>query len=267
MFFGNHLKKIKGYITVAVLICFSLVGTSILTLPGLTSASAEAQAASVTTKTLASTTKYQKTPLYIIDSGKPGPVVMIVGGVHGNEPAGYQAAERIKNLKVKKGKLLVIPRANIVAVKNGTRGSSGVSDLNRHFPTTKNGKARTNTAQSIWDTIKAYDVDYLIDLHEGYDYHKINSKSYGQTLIYYPVSSSQTVGQKIINKLNSRIASSSKHFTLVRYPYPGTLARSTAQYLGINSFILETCRKSPLSVRIDNGVIAAQTLLTHLGMY
>lgn len=267
MFLGNYFKKIKGIITVAVLICFSLVGTSILSLPGLMSAEAQATAASVTTKTLAKTTKYQKTTMYIIKSGKPGPVVMIVGGVHGNEPAGYQAADKIKKLRVKNGTLLVIPKANIAAVKSGTRGSSGVKDLNRQFPTSKSGKAVTNTAQSIWDTIKAYDVDYLIDLHEGYNYHKIKSSSYGQTLIYYPLSGSKTVGQKIINKLNNRIGSSSKYFTLVKYPYKGTLARSTAQHLGIKSFTLETCKKSPLSVRVDNGVIATKSLLTQLGMY
>ena len=37
----------------------------------------------------------QETAWHRVDSGKPGPVVMIVGGLHGNEPAGARAAEQI----------------------------------------------------------------------------------------------------------------------------------------------------------------------------
>src|SRR5512146_2242365 len=37
----------------------------------------------------------QETPLYIFGSGKPGPVLMILGGVHGNEPGGWMAADRL----------------------------------------------------------------------------------------------------------------------------------------------------------------------------
>lgn len=269
MHFGRKPRMLKGFTVVAMVICLSLVAASIPSFPGLKSTSAEAQAAtaSVTKTTLASNTRYQKTTMYIIRSGKPGPVVMIVGGVHGNEIAGPKAANKIKDLRVTKGTLLVIPEANKVAVKNGTRTSSGVGDLNRNFPISSSGTAKSQTAQSIWNAIKKYKVHYLIDLHEGYNYHKIKPSSYGQTLIYYPISGSKTAGQKIINALNQRIGSSSKYFTLVKYPYQRTLARSTAQYLGVNSFTLETCRKSPLSVRIDNGVIATKTLLRSLNMY
>ncbi|MGI6513544.1 MAG: hypothetical protein GX052_08260 [Syntrophomonadaceae bacterium] len=266
MSFGRRLKKFKGFTVAAIIIGLSLVAASIPSFPGFTPTNPEAQAATVTKVTLAKNTARQATPLYVIKSGKPGPVVMIVGGVHGNETSGPKAADKIKNLRPKKGTLLVLPRANIVAVQKGTRTSPGVGDMNRTFPRTKNGKCTKNTSQSIWDAIKKYDVDYLIDLHEGYNYHKIQPSSYGQTLIYYPISGSRTVGLKIINALNKGIGSPSKHFTLVKYPYQGTLARAAAQHLGVKAFTLETCRKSAQSIRVNNGVKAAKTLLNHLGM-
>ena len=34
----------------------------------------------------------QETSWYLSDSGRPGPVIMIVGGMHGNEQAGSRAA-------------------------------------------------------------------------------------------------------------------------------------------------------------------------------
>ncbi|NLW44139.1 MAG: hypothetical protein GXY92_03015 [Syntrophomonadaceae bacterium] len=266
MSFGRRLRRFKGFTVAAIVIAVSLVAASIPSFPGFTPANAEAQAATVTTVTLAKSTARQDTPLYVIKSGKPGPVVMIVGGVHGNETSGPKAADKIKNLRPKKGTLLVLPRANIVAVQQGTRTSPGVGDMNRTFPRTKNGKCTKNTSQSIWNAIKSYDVDYLIDLHEGYNYHKIQPSSYGQTLIYYPISGAKTVGQVIINELNKGIGSPSKHFTLVKYPYEGTLARAAAQHLGVIAFTMETCRKSAESIRINNGVKATKTLLSYLGM-
>ena len=55
-----------------------------------------------------------ETPYYRIETGKPGPTVMIVGGVHGNEPGGWQAAEQIASWELSRGSLLVVPRANIL---------------------------------------------------------------------------------------------------------------------------------------------------------
>ena len=36
-----------------------------------------------------------ETPLYIFGSGQPGEIITVLGGVHGNEPGGWLAAERI----------------------------------------------------------------------------------------------------------------------------------------------------------------------------
>ena len=65
---------------------------------------------SVKVEKLAAGTKYE-TSLYIISSGKPGPVVMVVGGIHGNEKAGYTAARKITEYKITRGTLLVLPEA------------------------------------------------------------------------------------------------------------------------------------------------------------
>ncbi len=53
------------------------------------------------------------TKVYIFDSGKEGGTVFVGGGTHPNEPAGYMAAIlMIENLKIDKGRLIVIPRMN-----------------------------------------------------------------------------------------------------------------------------------------------------------
>lgn len=52
------------------------------------------------------------TPVYIFDSGTEGGTMLVLGGTHSNEPAGYMAAITIlENLEVTKGRVIVIPRA------------------------------------------------------------------------------------------------------------------------------------------------------------
>jgi predicted deacylase len=53
------------------------------------------------------------TDVYVLDSRKPGATVLVLGGTHGNEPAGYITAILIvENAVPSSGRLLVVPHAN-----------------------------------------------------------------------------------------------------------------------------------------------------------
>jgi len=53
------------------------------------------------------------TAVYVMDSGKPGGTVLILGGTHPNEPSSFLSAVLlIENARPAKGRLIVIPRAN-----------------------------------------------------------------------------------------------------------------------------------------------------------
>jgi hypothetical protein len=55
-------------------------------------------------------------PVYLQEGPAKGATVLIVGGTHANEPAGALAAALfLENATVKKGRLMVIPRANLLA--------------------------------------------------------------------------------------------------------------------------------------------------------
>jgi predicted deacylase len=52
-------------------------------------------------------------PVYVLDSGAPGGVVLVLGGTHPNEPAGYMTALLlVERAVVRSGRLVVVPRAN-----------------------------------------------------------------------------------------------------------------------------------------------------------
>lgn len=53
------------------------------------------------------------TAVYVLDSGKPGGTVLVVGGTHPNEPSGYIGAILlVEKARPTKGRLIVIPQAN-----------------------------------------------------------------------------------------------------------------------------------------------------------
>jgi hypothetical protein len=60
------------------------------------------------------------TEVYILDSGKPGGTVLVLGGTHPNEPAAFLAATLlVENARPAAGRLIVIPRANASGFTHG----------------------------------------------------------------------------------------------------------------------------------------------------
>jgi hypothetical protein len=65
------------------------------------------------------------TPVYVFDSKVPGGSVLLIGGEHPYEPAGAVAAYVImENISVMKGRVFVIPRANMSAATLGMLGNA-----------------------------------------------------------------------------------------------------------------------------------------------
>ncbi|MGE5559906.1 MAG: succinylglutamate desuccinylase/aspartoacylase family protein [Chloroflexota bacterium] len=226
---------------------------------------ATASAQTVTTKYVASGTKWS-TPLYIINSGVAGPTVWVIGGTHGNEPAGYKAAAYVKDFKIKKGRLIVLPQANKLAVNAFTRYVSSTGDLNRSYPTSTYDTPNSTLSKSIWSYMKTYRPTWLVDMHEGYDFHKVVSAAVGQTAIIYPNTTTQKVATMAINKLNAGISGTYHDFSLLKYPTPGSHARAAGQFLGAHAMTFETSVKQPTTTRINQQLTMVRTILSYLGM-
>lgn len=93
-----------------------------------------------------------ETAVYVLEGAADGPTAVAVGGLHGDEVSGIRAAERLLEWDLSAGRLVVVPRANRVAVRRGTRdGEHG--DLNRKFPPGE--RPPTALARALWDRIAA----------------------------------------------------------------------------------------------------------------
>ena len=107
----------------------------------------------------------RETTVYVTSAAESGPTVLVVGGMHGNEEAGYLAAEKIRDWDIQRGTLVTIPRANAAAVEADRRSTVDGYDLNRQFPT--GSTPETELARAIWGVVEEYDPDEVLDLHES----------------------------------------------------------------------------------------------------
>lgn len=151
-----------------------------------------------------------ETPLYIFGSGEPGQIVMVLGGVHGNEPGGWLAAEAIvESIRPESGALLVIPKANIVATSLFERTTEALADLNRSYPGTPGGKPMEVMAGEIVQVLRDFRSNVVLDLHESWAFYNERTQNgtafLGQTVTTYPEEPGRTLGQNIVDGVNTRI--------------------------------------------------------------
>jgi predicted deacylase/glutamine amidotransferase-like uncharacterized protein len=220
---------------------------------------------------LAAGTRWE-TPWFITTSTRSGPTVLITGGIHGDEPAGACAAGQIRHWPILKGRLIVIPRTNITALNAGTRRIPGAQDpardLNRNFPRLNEPNTiRGEPAGAVWSFIREQKPDWVIDLHEGYHFHRIEKKSVGSSIIDIKSKATNKVVPAMLSAVDATVTDPEKKFSRLSPPADGSLARAAAKHLGAEAMILETTRRDqPPSHRARQHRIMVHTLLARLGM-
>jgi len=109
-------------------------------------------------------------PVHVINSGKPGPAILLSAGMHGEETNGIEIIRRIIRRKevqeLKCGSLIAIPVINIISFLYGSRDLPDGRDLNRCFPGTKNGSIGSRIAYDLVKHILPI-IDFGIDFHTG----------------------------------------------------------------------------------------------------
>ncbi|MFH1625122.1 MAG: M14/M99 family metallopeptidase [Pseudomonadota bacterium] len=161
--------------------------------------------------------------VYKIYGHKPGKTLLIIGGIQGNEPGGYLAADLYADMSLEKGNLIVVPRANFYSILLDQRGPNG--DMNRKFI----ASAARDYDGKIVSVLKRLiaESDYLLNLHDGSGFYSSNWESkirnpllYGQSIIadtdfYYSKNKSLHLGdiaRKVASAVNEYIDNPDFHF-------------------------------------------------------
>ncbi len=97
---------------------------------------------------------------------------MVLGGVHGNEPGGWLAADEVATWAPAIGSLLTIPRANVQAIASFVRTFDDIGDLNRLYPgNAESALLMEQMAGAILAVCREFDVALLLDMHESWAFY------------------------------------------------------------------------------------------------
>ncbi len=108
-------------------------------------------------------------PVIIHHAKKPGPVLLLLAGAHGDEINGIEIVRKVIKRgwnKPDAGTVVCIPVYNIFAFLNLSREFPDGRDLNRSFPGSLNGSLAAQFAYHFMKEIAPF-VDVVIDFHTG----------------------------------------------------------------------------------------------------
>ena len=232
------------------------------------------------------------TSLFLVHSGHPGPRVMVLGGVHGNEPGGWLAAEELPGWPLRAGSLLVVPRANVLAINALERTLPELGDLNRSYPGSENGLPMARMAHAILQTAREFEADLLIDMHESWGFYAERTQN-GTAFLGQTITAGQGPEERVLAKtlaaaVNDRLPSSERDWLIPRdtssFPPPAAegasssatpapTGRSTSslaagRYVsGLTPLLVETGQeRQPVARRVELHHLVARTALELRGM-
>lgn len=163
--------------------------------------------------------------VYFIKGASPGPTLLLLGGIQGDEPGGYLAADLYADAALKQGNLIVVPRANFLSIVKNSRGLHG--DMNRKFALAPNPSDREIILVGIIkDLMKK--SDYFLNLHDGSGFYDPtwesqlrNPMRFGQSVIADAAEYSKSDGgvihiqgivERILQRVNGQIGDPTHHF-------------------------------------------------------
>ncbi|MBI2877947.1 MAG: hypothetical protein HYY20_13810 [Candidatus Tectomicrobia bacterium] len=222
--------------------------------------------------------------IYRISGQEKGNTLLLIGGIH-NEPGGYLSADLYADMALKRGQLIVVPRANFLSIHSDKRGPHG--DMNRKFikGATQN-KSYDDQIVAILKELMAQS-DLVLNLHDGSGFYRPQWESplknplrWGQSIIaddesYPSPRSGKTLelgqlARKVVQEVNVQIANPDHRFhfnntrtTASDSPHPEQRRSATFYSLtqfGIPAFGVETSKEIPsneLRVRYQTMIINA----------
>lgn len=191
-------------------------------------------------------TSYE-TKVLTYQSQNPGPTLVFVGCIHGNERSGYLALEDAidRGISISRGRVVIVPEFNRNGCEDGRRTYNG-NDFNRLFPVGETPKLKVGRA--MWDLVKSQpDLAFVVDFHDGFNH------SLANTLIHSRDGESERLADEIRDALNDIRPSGSNgpKWRSFSEPIGGSLTRKVGRDLDIPAMEVETAgRTNPDSLSL-----------------
>ena len=205
-----------------------------------------------------------ETSVSVLQGETEGNVVYLIGGIHGDETAGWKAAGQLKGSAISSGMLYILSPANLYGAEHEQRKTKEERDLNRNFPGDENGCDAERIAAAIYQDIAQKQPKLVLDLHEAVS-EKEGRDFLGNSLICQSLESS---GDLVLELLGASAQEklTSKPLNLYGSPPPGSLNHIVTEKLGIPVITVETDREEALETRIRNHMEIVEYVLQYLEM-
>jgi len=212
-----------------------------------------------------------ETPYFVFKGKKSGPVMILDGGIHGDEIASYMACDSIvKYIEVNKGILIVIPRTNIQACKQNTREIN--FDFNHAFPgNIKSDQFEYRLAYDFMWLVDSLKPDLIINLHEARTKWSTEAltnpdKAFGQIVISC-IQPFEELLVRSVDNMNKKIPAGDFRYHTHYYSFHeySSLDNFVSKF-DIKSYTVESYRGFNIDDRVKVQLVAALTFIEEIGI-
>lgn len=221
--------------------------------------------------------------VYRIFGKEPGKTLLLIGGIQGDEPGGFLSADLYADFSLKKGNLIVVPRANFHSIVLKKRKIN--EDMNRKFADDEKSNYETKIVSILKKLIA--ESDCLLNLHDGSGFYSNkwegpdrNPLRFGQSIIAdcdifeSEKGTSINLGEmagSVIEEINKGIENPRHYFHFNNHK---TKAKDTAHKeqrksatyyalykCGIPAFGIETSKSLPLELKVRHHNLAINAFM------
>lgn len=193
-------------------------------------------------------------PVHVYRSTKPGPIILLSGGMHGDEVNGIEIVRRVIDQsdpkKLLKGTIIALPIINVYGFINFSRDVPDGKDVNRSFPGKEDGSLASMVAHTITTKILPV-IDFGIDFHTGgasrYNYPQIRFEE------------GDTLGKEIANAFAAPLTLNS---SLIKGSF-----RETAKNMGKSVVVFEGGETLRIDIKtVEEGMKGIGRVFHHFGL-
>lgn len=234
---------------------------------------------------LPSTVFAQKFTLQKIVTEQPGPTLLVIGGIHGDEPGGFNAAALLMTrYRLQNGSLWIIPDLNGTSILRRAHGWYG--DMNYKFNGLKKTDLDYRQVQRVKQLIRDPQVDLVLNLHDGSGYyrpqHQARDKTpqrWGQSCVIDQATlpgvrfgNLEQLSQQAIKQINQQLLQPSHRFHLknTHTASSDAVMRKALTYFALRNrkpaIGLEASKQLPTHQRVYYLLVAIEAYLQQVGI-
>jgi len=232
-------------------------------------------------------TLFAKIQLIKKENSDSNTTLLVIGGIHGNEPGGYFSASILAtHYKILTKNLWIVPNLNRDSIVQNQRGIHG--DMNRKFSYVKSSDKDKKIVEEIKKIILAKNVSLVLNLHDGHGFYRkknqgsiFNPNAWGQTCVIdqcdlkqmQPFGNLNNIALEVRDSVNKKLLAKHHSFNVknTNTKYDDEQMQLSLTYYAVTNnkpaFAIETSKNlSHLSQKVFYQLLAIEEYMNIMGI-